>query len=764
MSAVGGFYANWNNARQTFGQGSPQSGADFDNSSQLTGLGTGLSSAAPGSKWSGAAASNYDKANTDHQAVFTQLAQLDQKIAQQVDNSAQVVATGRQNLNSVKRWVTDAVNSLPPGKQRHQMELQIAKAGLGRLTEVVEQTNKQSNTIGQNIGAITSEYDSLKETIRFAGDIKEDKGDGEAEALGNEDEKKEEGEFQERAKQDVQDALSGDAQAAGRVDAVLDSIWPGQPLSPEQGSYLSQMQAQQHGMSVDRLREVEQRLGDHKDIIGDSWQLVSDPDVTFPKTETEVGALDDPSVPVKGGFDQLPKDVRDTLEAPGSAGAPRLEQIAAIVKDGDDRFQTSTEIDRGLLRKTADIMESPGWQQSAEEATLPDDRRPQVLDPLVSNVFDAVAPDHQAIHSAIAGGSSGIEGVDPDEFMEGITHRAWIDNGEAAGNLFEWTASTTGPDGQIAAETAQKYATYLANHGPELLNLPGNQQIGELNPELVKSFATGLQPYQLAMVGEGVEPHGFQPLEDLGSDMQVTKQLFSVIDSNEDAAREFNKAAYSHVLGLQHSFGDLAAENPDLRTTDSRLDDLSSSARLLGAINGGQHLELASSIQNGRMNAEQAFSAAEASYNWKKEIIDQVASYAPGGDLITGQADNILLGPPPERTDFKIDPQAGYVTDIGLSATQQDAQHSATNVQYEVASRFADPNSGYIDPRFFDERTGALKPPNTISPADWSAYDTQLANYLATTHPELNASVTNYRTTYLMLHGLPSIPQIQPGG
>jgi hypothetical protein len=183
----------------------------------------------------------------------------------------------------------------------------------------------------------------------------------------------------------------------------------------------------------------------------------------------------------------------------------------------------------------------------------------------------------------------------------------------------------------------------------------------------------------------------------------------------------------------------------------------------LSAINGGQHLELESSIHNGRMNAEQAFEAAEASYNWKKEIIDQVASYGRGGDLVTGQADNILLGPPPEKSDFKIDPAAGYVTDLGLSATQQDAQHSATNVQYEVASRFVQPDSGYIDPRFFDENTGTLKPPHQISAADWSTYDTQLANYLATTHPELNASVTNYRTTYLMLHGLPSAPQIEPG-
>jgi hypothetical protein len=65
----------------------------------------------------------------------------------------------------------------------------------------------------------------------------------------------------------------------------LKGIKPGQQLTPEQGSYLSQMQALQNGMSVEALKTAEQRLGDQKHIIGDSWQLMSNPNVNFPKTE-----------------------------------------------------------------------------------------------------------------------------------------------------------------------------------------------------------------------------------------------------------------------------------------------------------------------------------------------------------------------------------------------------------------------------------------------------------------------------------------------
>lgn len=182
MSALDGFYATWDSARQTFGQGTPQPGTDFDKGPQLTDLGSGVTAAAPGSKWSGAAATNYDKANTDHQAVFRRLAELDRKIAQQIDQSVQTVATGRQNLDQLRQWVTDAANSVPPGKQRDTMLMQIANRGLGQLTEVVRKTNAESNTIAQNIAELGPQFDAIKNEQKFGDGEKDEKGD--AEALG----------------------------------------------------------------------------------------------------------------------------------------------------------------------------------------------------------------------------------------------------------------------------------------------------------------------------------------------------------------------------------------------------------------------------------------------------------------------------------------------------------------------------------------------------------------------------------------------------
>ncbi len=91
-----------------------------------------------------------------------------------------------------------------------------------------------------------------------------------------------EAETPRQAERDVHDALAGDLGAAARVSGVLGSITPDQlagktPLNAEQASVLSQLQAQEHGMSVDALKTAEQRLGVERAIIGDSWQLMSNP-------------------------------------------------------------------------------------------------------------------------------------------------------------------------------------------------------------------------------------------------------------------------------------------------------------------------------------------------------------------------------------------------------------------------------------------------------------------------------------------------------
>ncbi|WP_157531069.1 EspA/EspE family type VII secretion system effector [Mycobacterium sp. IS-1496] len=572
MSALDGFYTTWDNARQTFGQGTPQPGTDFDESPQLTELGSGVTAAAPGSTWSGAAATNYDKANTDHQAVFTRLAELDRRIAQQVDQSAQTVATGRQNLDRLRQWVTDAANSVPPGRQRDAMLMQIANKGLGQLTEVVQRTNAESNTIAQNLAKLGPEFDAVKNEQKFGNGEKDETKD-DADALGNEEARATP--ENERAEQDVQAALAGDQNAAARVEAVLGGIEPGRELSSEQGSYLSQMQAQQHGMSVDDLHEAEQRLGDHKDIIGDSWQLMSNDDVRFPKTETTPEALDNPTRVVTGGYDQLPRSVQEALNGAGDLkqvddanvlkNYGDLQKISEIVTDGNDRLQTGTEVDRGLMRAADAVMDSDVPAAHASAAT--------------QGLFEAVAPDHQIIHDHVLG----THGSDGQDFLRDVNHMPWNDNGKAAGALFSWTHDNHLEPG-IADATAEAYGRYLGEHKNDLMNI-GGQTLGEYNPELVKAYAHGLSPYvdDIASVG-GDDGDGFADLDSSDSERPIGKGVFSLLSTQEDAYVEFNSAADALAVDRSLDWATDVKNGVPVSEDDSRMAD---AAVLKGMVSAG---------------------------------------------------------------------------------------------------------------------------------------------------------------------------------
>jgi hypothetical protein len=167
VGVLDAFLSTWSNARATFGEGTPQPGAQFDNSGPLRQMQAIVHSAAPGSMWTGGAAHAYDTANADHAEVFGKIANLDQRLSAKVDQSAQVVDCGRRNLDAVRQWVLGAAAAVPPGKNREQLLMPIVQSGLSRLTEIVGKSNGDLNKIGGEIAGLRGEYDALGKQ-RFA--------------------------------------------------------------------------------------------------------------------------------------------------------------------------------------------------------------------------------------------------------------------------------------------------------------------------------------------------------------------------------------------------------------------------------------------------------------------------------------------------------------------------------------------------------------------------------------------------------------------
>lgn len=722
MSALDGFYSTWSKAKDTFGVGTPTDGSQYNgSSSQLLKMKSSIESAQPDDRWQGSGSQAYAAVNKQHAGVYEKLADLDKKMAAEVTNAANVVTNGRNQLDTTKSWVDSAVNSLPSSlsaQARENSLIPIAKEGITQVNNTVSTANGDMLKIGFRVSDLKNAFDELQNQKLGPG---EKKGSEEAHALPPE----------EQAKKDVQNALlKGDKDAAAHVDQILSGIKPGQELTAEQAAYMSQMESQQKDMSVAALKDAREKLGEHGDVIPNSWQLMSNDDV--PRS---TGKFDDQQ---KGGFDRLPQSVQDALKSPGALPVTtEVSDIAAIVREGDPALQTGTELDRELMRKADRMMDSGLFTGDVTFA----DPHAKYVENTVQDIFEAAGRDHQIVYDQI----SGNHGDDGQDFLKDVTTHEWSDDGKAAGSLFEWTKDS--PESKLSAETANVYAEFLGRESGDLLAINGNHQIGDMNPDLVKAFANGLMPYQDELVTDQPKVNtDFHRLDDLGSTMDKTKGLFAVIDSQPEAARDWNKAAYNNALEMQNSFAEYAKEHPDLPKGDARVDDLQASARLLGVIDGGMSQETLSNIHNGQMNADQALENAKEAYETKKDILRSVFSYGKGGDLITNTFADMIAGGPPDKADFKFN-EDGTLTDVGLTANETSVQHQITQAQYAVASQFVQDGNPHIEDRFFDDTSGRLKPPSQISDADWSIYDAQLTAAMAD-KTQIAAMMTKFSQTF----------------
>jgi hypothetical protein len=161
VSVLNAFLSTWSNARQTFGEGTPQPGAQYDNSAALRQAQATVATAAPGSRWTGDAANAYGAANTEHGRVIGRLAGLDQRLSAHVDQSAAVVAAGRRDLDSVRKWVVDAAASTPQGQAGEQLRLAIVQKGISQVQQIIQRSNGELNSIGGKIRGLGEEYQAL---------------------------------------------------------------------------------------------------------------------------------------------------------------------------------------------------------------------------------------------------------------------------------------------------------------------------------------------------------------------------------------------------------------------------------------------------------------------------------------------------------------------------------------------------------------------------------------------------------------------------
>jgi hypothetical protein len=257
------------------------------------------------------------------------------------------------------------------------------------------------------------------------------------------------------------------------------------------------------------------------------------------------------------------------------------------------------------------------------------------------------------------------------------------------------------------------------------------------------------------MVGDPFGGNGFQPLDGLGGDMPNTRNLFAVIDSDPEAAKQFNGQAFLRAAEYQQSFASAAASDPVIDGTDPRSDDLRRSGRLLGLIDAGADIE----ARNHNVNEQQsAYDAAKASWDLKSAAYDTIAANIPGGERVSAALQDGFIGPEPQERDF---PPGTYTTDVGPQADQRALGNAVTQAQYTIAAGIVDGPNVDIPSTYFNAE-GALMSPAEVrgqfGEAGWDDYSNKLQTHLAK-YPSLIAATTDFQFAFGKITGIgPSEP------
>jgi len=676
LSVVDAFLATWSDARATFGQGTPDTGAKFDQSGPLLAAQTNVQSAAPGSTWSGRAASAYGTANTEHGAVLGQIAGLDQRLSGQVNQSSQVVAAGRRDLDALRQWVIDAASAVPPGKNRDQMLAPIVQDGLSRLTDIVSKSNGDLSKIGGEIRALDAEFRALANQ-RF---VKEGPGDGALGVKGDEEEKK---------KKDIDDSgdrghEDGDSLSDGKLSSEESARLQGATtltheekaaldrgdltIPPERMAYLNGLSDSLDGKSPAEIKATVASLPpEDAKAVSNALHLVGS-DAVKTSVDPSIKPGEDGYVPATGSKENLPKSIQDIFDAPlknspvpeqviDPNGKVRIElpdlnepykfldeyrDIAAISNHSDADLQRGSAINEGMLAESRELLEDYDSDHRPNPGLGPEWGQRNV-DPTLQDVLSAASHDPVAVHDAFAG----QDGKSPNnDFIGDVYQHDWADDGKAAGELFPETSDHS----ERAGQTMHAFDAYAGVRYQDLLNMSGTDSLGQVNPELVRALGDTNVPYLDDMAGSNLDgTKGFDRL-DGGANGNDLRGLFAVIDSDDTAGNNFNAHAANtfrdYIADYSQGLANGGVPQGEL---------LESVGRLQGAMDMGQYIH---ELDSGKDGYEASKAAWEKKGEWY-DVIHDTASEIPRLKEAVGMLDkmpgdplrDLFVGEAPEPGD-----------------------------------------------------------------------------------------------------------------
>ncbi|QIS18899.1 hypothetical protein [Nocardia terpenica] len=392
--------------------------------------------------------------------------------------------------------------------------------------------------------------------------------------------------------------------------------------------------------------------------LGDGLMLLSNDHAV---TRDSAGTIQD-----RGGWNKLHPEIRELVGTrPGtliSGTDANTRDLPDDYRGRDGKSKYNQDMSRfATLVDSADKSYSPGAKfgvelsrQAAHQAFLSDylgaGGRMEIIDrptdDTIQHLLDAGTRSKEADQALITGhGSEELFGkntpgqdyhpYDPNKMLTTLMKHRWDDGGETLGKMYRWIDDDShSPDLAVttrAGETASGLSSYLTRNSDLLMNLrgPHTESLGELNPHAVQALSSALSPYVADMTGAlppNLMHHGFTP-PDPGNDhaRHGAQQIFALMDTDKQAATQFNAKALVAAQELQSAWVNSALDDPDNRLTGAAL----AAGRLQGLVDQGLTLELKDRSQDIANSYAHGFADKGAAYDTIKTVLTTGIKYVP---------------------------------------------------------------------------------------------------------------------------------------
>lgn len=465
-----------------------------------------------------------------------------------------------------------------------------------------------------------------------------------------------------------------------------------------------------------------------------------------------------------GGQSHIPESLRGLFEGPVTSignltkGAHDAPQPSVVVNNGDDlaRFtkafgladpavQQGSELSESLLSRAGEIASATNDKSlligdSFDHNALGRDG----VDTLLQGMVGVGGRDHAAVHNILSGEGMSA-GYNRDDVIMPLLQRDWPDGGEQkVAAMFDWIVDDARPSdpsdpGEMfrsfqAGESAFGLAQILAAKDADLLDIPGTkgQAIGEVNPEITQALGTTLAPYIGNMVGvpgDFAGTSGFTSSTGGEFGLENAPRLFSVIDSNADAASYFNAQAFGMSAQLEQAWA-LEGLTPQMPHYEYG----SWAGSIQGVVDKGLDLEFSDRVGDESSKNSAGFESKGVAYDTIRTVVSKGVEFIPGAGPII--ASGIDLADPAFKSAVM-----GAVPDSTVQPNTQFAEDSLLAKQYyQIALGLQAANGGSLDPYvgledFRDGVNGPLLP-----------YGEIVSDRPSFTTPLLSSSLAGYIT------------------